>query len=747
MSGSESQSPRPPMPLWVILVTLLGGAFLLQRGKYSGTDKVTSSPAVVTTRLHADALTPDDRMKAPLREFLGLPLVPAKKSDVAPRENDRQENLTTRIEDVVGLLEFLIVSVADPIDAATNYRFDLQIDTLHKALAADGYVPDHFFLPWGPPEKDKPSVHRTEPGVLLYRRNGKSKADCDNPDGRSDLLLVYLVGETPTSGIHKQAFLAAVQQINELGEKVRFPKRTSPWTIRVAGPVFTGASDSLALAIRQACHETNSDDESGKRQIDFQVITGTAVSIDRTRFKALAGPGNADLHSTLLPGNVLRKALIDHVVQRSRPWQKVRIAWLTETATGYGFSSREQAVEAQSKAEIIEFHFPINISNVRSGYAESRRRERSGQMGLGPETSRLPIPFDDPGTARDVPPMQTPQVTAPTAELILGQILLRIRNEAIKYVGISSTDPRDPIFLADLIQEQCPNVQIMLVGSDVLHLHSEYYSIMHGTLVSSSYPLHPEALDLCFPFGEGENGNSRSIVLSNQVNYGLYNAVLFLRGLACGQYTQDDHLSNNGKDELSSHNLLKLHNSEKTGWPGGLPLGYSMPFEEVAWLGEPLRPRVWISRIGSTGICPITVGATDKKLDATAGYTLSLEIEEPPGETLRSALNVRSRIPASLNIASLIWLVIAAIYCVALFAPQSIGNWAKALAMFPDHAPEFQGAQLYLPRLHYRGIRIGADAIWNLVVNVLFSSGMQFRLSRDLVLGSLGTLPCHSDPS
>ena len=33
----------------------------------------------------------------------------------------------------------LVVMVADPLDTATNYRFDLQLDALHKALGADGY--------------------------------------------------------------------------------------------------------------------------------------------------------------------------------------------------------------------------------------------------------------------------------------------------------------------------------------------------------------------------------------------------------------------------------------------------------------------------------------------------------------------------------------------------------------------------------------------------------------------------------
>src|SRR4029078_5883335 len=123
-----------------------------------------------------------------------------------------QSDLERGLRHSVGLLEFLIVSVADPIDTATNHRFDLQLDTLHKALGVDGYIPDQYYLPWGEPD----NVHRTEPGVLIYRRNGDSgnmSLTKKERSRRTDVLVVYLVGETPTSGIHKGAFLTALQEI------------------------------------------------------------------------------------------------------------------------------------------------------------------------------------------------------------------------------------------------------------------------------------------------------------------------------------------------------------------------------------------------------------------------------------------------------------------------------------------------------------------------------------------------------
>jgi hypothetical protein len=726
------------------LLTLLGGAFLVQRGGIPPESENEAAP--VTASSGGDAKSPeklDDRMSAPLREFLGLPV-----NSSLDKEKDHAD-LARQMNSSVGLLEFLVVMVADPIETATNYRFDLQLDTLHKALGADGYVPDHYFLPWNPQETG--NWHRKVPGVLLYRRNGPSVNIFKDSNDCSDLLLVYLVGETPTSGIHKEAFLAAVRQIEALGTLAPSPDRTTRSTIKVAGPVFTGAADSLALAIRQTR-------EDGISNAKFQVITGTAVSIDIARFRSQAGK-DADLYSTVHSGTILKQALIDHVLQRQRS-DTVRIAWLTETGTGYGSSvsvdkqtqlykgqaiqgrsaTREMLIEktAEQKApvekpdeptlhqessaaggasptataaknntkvaDIIEFRFPVNISRVRSGYAESRRRERANQASLGPESSRLPIPFEDSNTARDVPPMQTPKVTAPTVELILDQILTTIRSEGIKFVGISSSDPRDPIFLAELIKEQCPDVQIMLVTSDLLHLHSEYRSIMHGTLVSSTHPLQSEAQDWCFPFGENRNLTSRGVVLSGQQNYGFYNAVLFLRGLERGQYVIAHTADGLGSQQPD--NLVALEYSDIGGWPSGLPIGYSMPFQHFSADGVSLfRPPVWISRISPSGICPITVRPTDRPEAAksadlagtgkTGGredkykYTLLLQINEPPDKDLLPKLQIRSRVPASLTMASLLWLLSATIYCLALLFPTSVGNWAKALQTVADHPGQY----------------------------------------------------------
>src|SRR5687768_9797655 len=78
MSGSEPRSTRPSPPWWLLIVTLLGGAFMVQRGNRPAEDKEAGAPSVVRASAAAETSAAEDRLQAPLREFLALPVTPAK---------------------------------------------------------------------------------------------------------------------------------------------------------------------------------------------------------------------------------------------------------------------------------------------------------------------------------------------------------------------------------------------------------------------------------------------------------------------------------------------------------------------------------------------------------------------------------------------------------------------------------------------------------------------------------------------
>lgn len=122
-------------------------------------------------------------------------------------------------------VDFFIATVPDPLDSSLSHLFDRHVGAIQRAMGAADYVLDRFELPWlqkheqqGQESREETSItisgasdsqelrhlrlHEREPGVLLFRHNKEY----------GKLQVVFLVGETPTAGIHKAAFKDALKQ-------------------------------------------------------------------------------------------------------------------------------------------------------------------------------------------------------------------------------------------------------------------------------------------------------------------------------------------------------------------------------------------------------------------------------------------------------------------------------------------------------------------------------------------------------
>jgi hypothetical protein len=706
MSAIAGARSSDRSPFWLLVATILGGILLGQGNATSDklepgakppeTSKAAAAQSDQASESRADG---EKRVYAPYYAFLGVPATLAGENQTI--DVGRQPP-TGLIDAKIGRLEFLIVTVADPVDTHLSYRFDLQIETLHRVCAAGGYVIDRFYLPWDKEndqesgaEKHDGGRHRDKPGLLLYRKQSSPEP----PSDKTDLLAVYLVGETPTSGIQFGAFHVAVGQI--AGFLRERPGRSSARhedEVMISGPTFSGAADSLARAIRDA--------RDNHPDVGFRVITGEATSVNDARFLELAGAapdsgpnaGRVHLYATVASNAELTHALIEYAEGGNRASKPIRIAWLTESGTGFGASAVNGIRAAahfrdrrsSSDAEIVNFQFPVNIARVRAAYQEERRKLQAAQPALGPDRYRVPIPLNDDGPVRDLPPMQTPNLTAPSAELVIGQILATIRNEGFEYVGISASDIRDPVFLTELIKEQVPDAQILLVTTDLLHLHSEYRATMHGALVASPYSLCPEDQDWCFPF-EGRQGK---VVLANQNLYGLYNSVVFLRGLQQGDYefaargsdaladgSQDDESEADGAqaDDGSTADNAHVDDGRRAnsnswlvvqrGWSqlGAKPLAYGMPLAGVDRLNAAFGPPIWISMIGTTGVWPLRCAPAKKVENDTFPSLIRVKVDwrhwiEPSDDKPLRAPKFDPRIAVSSEFLMGFWAFLALVY-------------------------------------------------------------------------------------
>jgi hypothetical protein len=691
MPNDSSSREQPSWLTWVVFL-LTGGLvtqlFLPARQPSppaSNQEKQTANEEQTTP----DAGDGDSqaRLLSPLARYFGMPKARTAAEIAAPLAENHS-------------LNFLFVTVADPRDTVLGYRFDLQLDTLHKALAVDGFVLDHYYVPWEDPRKEQ--RWRDEPGVLLYRRN---------PTGSSqtDLLLVVLIGEQPTSGIQRPAFEAALKLVAGL-------KPNSPPPILISGTMFTGAAPSLAQAIAAA----QRDIKLGKlgnwpcyATLDVTVVSGGSLGIDLEAFDKIAeGTGaKVDIAATVGSVKQLKNTLIEYVHERSLSiWlpppvmPAFKVAWLTETVSGYGQSSLPsqgilELEPVESKADeskaapthrpedhVIEIPFPLNIAQIRASYEEARAASQRPRV-VG-ERYRVRLGLDDVENSHDVPRPFTPQITSPTNELVLGQILGMIRRQGIRYVGISTSDIRDVIFLAQFIKTHYPSCQLMVVTSDVIHLHPAYRQALAGTLVATSYPLLPDALQWY------DSRARRNIVFSHQNYYGMFNAIRVLRELQ--EPTVAHRPSGDAAAEAPSR-LRQLPITRLTAL-----IGYrSSPDRREE--GDMDCPPVWISMIGNDGTWPVwTQGYPSpedhrkdtkdakgsKESDPSEEYVVrtrwcSRNDPQRKNSPRREGTLITTRFVQRTLASNLIWLALSTLVGIAVLRDLKT-EWCNPLRLLPD---------------------------------------------------------------
>ena len=175
---------------------------------------------------------------------------------------------------------FMIAIAPDPEKTHLALAFDRYMDAIQMAIQAGGFEFDSSLLPWDPQTHaesfsiiTRQSEHHFQeeeekvPGILIFRKQQQLKAN--PPKGgspekpsetahRIDTLLVFVVGETPTSGIERTQFLIALQlglklTTRENTRQSNSAVKTSKPGLIVLGPNFSGSLYSLQqLLIPQA---------------------------------------------------------------------------------------------------------------------------------------------------------------------------------------------------------------------------------------------------------------------------------------------------------------------------------------------------------------------------------------------------------------------------------------------------------------------------------------------------------------
>src|SRR5262249_38512703 len=245
------------------------------------------APAVTPTPTPGPGRVPGEAARL-LCDFFGLEPVQDQNAGLNPQQKSEVENRRgdyCRIKSALNSngkkrlppsgydeIKYLIATLPDPKDTRLDHQFDRALDAIRRALESADYTFDRFWLPWDRSKTAAPPIsladprtaqmatrHLRDPGVVLFRES-KGKG----------LLLLFLVGETPTGGIHRVAFQNALRQIEGLSRRVGSMTEAPAQKKRlpILGPYFSSSANSLAILLKWWIDGQNPP-------LTFSIITGS----------------------------------------------------------------------------------------------------------------------------------------------------------------------------------------------------------------------------------------------------------------------------------------------------------------------------------------------------------------------------------------------------------------------------------------------------------------------------------------
>jgi hypothetical protein len=481
------------------------------------------------------------------------------------------------------IVRALIVTVPDPLDAPhLDWAYDASISSIQRAAETSEFLIDRFWLPWiGDAVRDKDghytNLRGANPGVMLFRSTRH-----DSTAHRDTLLVVFVVGETPTTGINKRAFQAALRQVDTLAKNGLLLSKPCD-TLRIVGPYYTGSARSLRVALQ------------AKKGWDLfkhiEVVSGSATQ-DAIRDELQEVP-HLQFHATVNSDNNYNAVLFEAIADRLRV-DATEIVLLVESSTAYGrgchgnraatCTEGKAAATADTTSMLMGtlVPFPMHIASLRD------QQDGSSESMAVTESRRVPfsISLKEPGTAIERPPSAS-ALTPASVSLIIDEIAHVIAARHARAVGIFATDIRDKLFLAREVRLRLPDVQLFTTEANILYLWPEYNEALRGMLIASTYPLSLEVRSW-----QAKPGLLRPDTLqsfTDDAAEGIFNAVLWQLGGTPSEFAD-----------------------------------YGMPGDS----SQMRRPPIWLSSVGRKSFIPIAVyPATDRD---SGLYTLRVRDTTPP---------------------------------------------------------------------------------------------------------------------
>jgi len=379
--------------------------------------------------------------------------------------------------------DFIIATLPDPLHTHFSLSFDRLVEALQQSSQDEGYDYDSSWLPWETEEPslallkdqddadDRKEKREDQPGILLFRGRGKSPYQ--------NALVVFIVGEESTRGIHRPQFENAVAWIRALQPS---NNRTS---VAILGPTFSGSFPSLTALLEKTEGMSSLNAGTG-----FSIYSGSASS--ERDGKAFATTPNVRFHSFVQDDTTALDRLCEYFGGESLN----NLAILSEDETAYGHIVAQENFSALYSAETcpnaIKIYYPRDISTLRAAYqSQSMFSSRSGQPSQdNAQRKSLPTDLADPaGQQHDTVRRYSGNQTTLSQEAQLLGIVDVLRTHRVQYVIIRSSSTLDPLFLANFLRRDYPEARVVVFNSDLLFQRGQDAMALTGVMTLSTYPL------------------------------------------------------------------------------------------------------------------------------------------------------------------------------------------------------------------------------------------------------------------
>jgi len=387
-----------------------------------------------------------------------------------------------------GKVRFVIATVPDPVHTDLALSFDRYVEAISQGAQEAGYIFDHAVLPWptpgGEPKETKEDASaraftlekENTPGLLIFRKS--------NPDSNLEdkHLLILLVGETPTAGIHKEQFLRAVEIISQERD------HSTPLRIDLIGPTFSGSLYSLVRL-----------EELAKDHPAFRIRSGTVMS-GHAVDDFLKLSSNKDFLTFKDTDTYLIDRLVAFVQKDGlEGYEADDIALLSEDETAFGSLSNpgvSGCYPAQDGQHcLLRIYFPRGISQLRSAYEDDPvLASGSGSEKTNAPHTKLKLELESTGSDEDSVPTYAGRQTAISQEAVMMGMVTVLRTHKHRFLVVRATDPKDLLFLTRFLRTNFPQDRIITIGADQLFPRDINDTIFRGVLSLTNYPLLPRQL-------------------------------------------------------------------------------------------------------------------------------------------------------------------------------------------------------------------------------------------------------------